>query len=75
MKAKCGLACEELTEKDYIDLLWTTLSEFPGRALGEWKFKPQASTFCECCPWRFFIFELVRLGFIFALVSSFSLKS
>uniref|UniRef100_A0A8C6YES0 Synaptic vesicle 2-related protein n=1 Tax=Naja naja TaxID=35670 RepID=A0A8C6YES0_NAJNA len=30
VKAKCSLACEFLREKDYIDLLWTTLSEFPG---------------------------------------------
>ncbi|KAH0625646.1 hypothetical protein JD844_015238, partial [Phrynosoma platyrhinos] len=33
VKPKCSLACEFLTEKDYIDLLWTTLSEFPGRQL------------------------------------------
>lgn len=34
MKAKCSLACEFLSRKDYVDLLWTTLSEFPGRLLG-----------------------------------------
>lgn len=30
MEAKCSLACEYLSEEDYMDLLWTTLSEFPG---------------------------------------------
>ncbi|ETE71635.1 Synaptic vesicle 2-related protein, partial [Ophiophagus hannah] len=36
VKAKCSLACEFLTEKDYIDLLWTTLSEFPGVLVTLW---------------------------------------
>ncbi|XP_044296693.1 synaptic vesicle 2-related protein isoform X3 [Varanus komodoensis] len=36
VKAKCSLACEYLTEKDYIDLLWTTLSEFPGVLVTLW---------------------------------------
>lgn len=31
VKAKCSLTCEYLTEEDYTDLLWTTLSEFPGK--------------------------------------------
>lgn len=37
MEAKCSLACEYLSEEDYMDLLWTTLSEFPGEEplLGE----------------------------------------
>ncbi len=26
----CWLQCKLLTTKDYIDLLWTTISEFPG---------------------------------------------
>lgn len=26
----CGAACKTLSTKDYIDLLWTTLAEFPG---------------------------------------------
>ncbi|XP_008067594.1 synaptic vesicle 2-related protein isoform X2 [Carlito syrichta] len=30
VEAKCSLACEYLSEEDYMDLLWTTLSEFPG---------------------------------------------
>ncbi|KAK2504190.1 hypothetical protein MC885_016376, partial [Smutsia gigantea] len=29
VEAKCSLACEYLSEEDYMDLLWTTLSEFP----------------------------------------------
>lgn len=32
MEAKCSLACEYLSKEDYMDLLWTTLSEFPGEA-------------------------------------------
>ncbi|KAG8145979.1 hypothetical protein E2320_012410, partial [Naja naja] len=36
VKAKCSLACEFLREKDYIDLLWTTLSEFPGVLVTLW---------------------------------------
>ncbi|XP_042297895.1 synaptic vesicle 2-related protein isoform X2 [Sceloporus undulatus] len=36
VKPKCSLACEFLTEKDYIDLLWTTLSEFPGVLVTLW---------------------------------------
>ena len=27
----CRAACKMLNYKDYIDLLWTTLAEFPGR--------------------------------------------
>ncbi len=27
----CWLQCKLLTTKDYIDLLWTTISEFPGQ--------------------------------------------
>lgn len=34
VKAKCSLTCEYLTEEDYTDLLWTTLSEFPGKEQG-----------------------------------------
>lgn len=34
IKAKCSLTCEYLTEEDYTDLLWTTLSEFPGKEQG-----------------------------------------
>lgn len=26
----CAANCKELTTADYIDLLWTTLAEFPG---------------------------------------------
>lgn len=29
-KAECNLTCHRLTTSDYIDLLWTTLAEFPG---------------------------------------------
>ncbi|EMP37157.1 Synaptic vesicle 2-related protein [Chelonia mydas] len=36
VKAKCSLACEYLTEEDYTDLLWTTLSEFPGVLVTLW---------------------------------------
>ncbi|KAB1255571.1 Synaptic vesicle 2-related protein [Camelus dromedarius] len=32
VEAKCSLACEYLSKEDYMDLLWTTLSEFPDRA-------------------------------------------
>lgn len=35
IEAKCSLACEYLSEEDYMDLLWTTLSEFPGEGLCE----------------------------------------
>lgn len=34
VEAKCSLACEYLSEEDYMDLLWTTLSEFPGEGPG-----------------------------------------
>ena len=27
----CRLECKQLTTKDYVDLLWTTLAEFPGK--------------------------------------------
>ncbi|XP_044541395.1 synaptic vesicle 2-related protein [Gracilinanus agilis] len=36
VKAKCSLACEYLTEEDYMDLLLTTLSEFPGILVTVW---------------------------------------
>ncbi|XP_040463927.1 synaptic vesicle 2-related protein isoform X2 [Falco naumanni] len=36
VKAKCSLTCEYLTEEDYTDLLWTTLSEFPGVLVTLW---------------------------------------
>uniref|UniRef100_A0A4X2KBR9 Synaptic vesicle 2-related protein n=1 Tax=Vombatus ursinus TaxID=29139 RepID=A0A4X2KBR9_VOMUR len=36
VKAKCSLACEYLTEEDYMDLLLTTLSEFPGILVTLW---------------------------------------
>lgn len=26
----CSADCKELTTRDYMDLLWTTLAEFPG---------------------------------------------
>lgn len=26
----CSLECKQLTTKDYTDLLWTTVAEFPG---------------------------------------------
>jgi len=26
----CNMICHELTSKDYVDLLWTTIAEFPG---------------------------------------------
>lgn len=35
VEAKCSLACEYLSKEDYMDLLWTTLSEFPGEAGAE----------------------------------------
>jgi hypothetical protein len=28
--APCNVGCKTLSTKDYIDLLWTTLAEFPG---------------------------------------------
>lgn len=31
LKSACQLGCKMLTEKDYVDLLWTTLAEFPGK--------------------------------------------
>ncbi|KAG8455704.1 hypothetical protein GDO86_001771 [Hymenochirus boettgeri] len=36
VKPKCSLACEYLTVEDYTDLLWTTLSEFPGVFVTLW---------------------------------------
>ncbi|XP_011376135.1 synaptic vesicle 2-related protein [Pteropus vampyrus] len=36
VEAKCSLACEYLSEEDYMDLLWTTLSEFPGILVTLW---------------------------------------
>uniref|UniRef100_A0A6I8QE33 SV2-related protein n=1 Tax=Xenopus tropicalis TaxID=8364 RepID=A0A6I8QE33_XENTR len=36
VKPKCSLACEYLTVEDYTDLLWTTLSEFPGVLITLW---------------------------------------
>nr|XP_010597216.1 synaptic vesicle 2-related protein [Loxodonta africana] len=36
VEAKCSLACEYLNEDDYMDLLWTTLSEFPGVLVTLW---------------------------------------
>ncbi|ELU14236.1 hypothetical protein CAPTEDRAFT_220893 [Capitella teleta] len=30
VQASCGVGCKTLSTKDYIDLLWTTLAEFPG---------------------------------------------
>uniref|UniRef100_A0AC11EB10 SV2 related protein n=1 Tax=Ovis aries TaxID=9940 RepID=A0AC11EB10_SHEEP len=36
VEAKCSLACEYLSEEDYMDLLWTTLSEFPGVLVTLW---------------------------------------
>ncbi|XP_073917119.1 synaptic vesicle 2-related protein isoform X2 [Castor canadensis] len=36
IEAKCSLACEYLSEEDYMDLLWTTLSEFPGVLVTLW---------------------------------------
>ena len=36
MEAKCSLACEYLSKEDYMDLLWTTLSEFPGVLVTLW---------------------------------------
>ena len=29
--AACRIQCTSLDTKDYIDLLWTTLAEFPGK--------------------------------------------
>lgn len=29
----CSLECKLLTKKDYTDLLWTTVSEFPGKRI------------------------------------------
>lgn len=31
MELRCSLECKYLNSDDYKDLLWTTLSEFPGR--------------------------------------------
>ncbi|ERE75203.1 synaptic vesicle 2-related protein, partial [Cricetulus griseus] len=36
VEAKCSLACEYLSKEDYMDLLWTTLSEFPGVLVTLW---------------------------------------
>ncbi|XP_051777280.1 synaptic vesicle 2-related protein isoform X3 [Erpetoichthys calabaricus] len=36
MEPRCGLECKYLTENDYKDLLWTTLSEFPGVLVTLW---------------------------------------
>ncbi|XP_062038296.1 synaptic vesicle 2-related protein [Lepus europaeus] len=36
VEVKCSLACEYLSEEDYMDLLWTTLSEFPGVLVTLW---------------------------------------
>jgi len=30
MEPACRLDCKALTTKDYTDLLWTTVAEFPG---------------------------------------------
>ncbi|KAJ8286068.1 hypothetical protein GJAV_G00034200 [Gymnothorax javanicus] len=36
MELKCSLECKYLTSDDYKDLLWTTLSEFPGLLVTLW---------------------------------------
>ncbi|MGH0146450.1 UNVERIFIED_CONTAM: hypothetical protein FKN15_008282, partial [Acipenser sinensis] len=36
MEPRCSLECKYLTENDYKDLLWTTLSEFPGVLVTLW---------------------------------------
>jgi len=30
MEPRCRLDCKSLSTKDYTDLLWTTVAEFPG---------------------------------------------
>ena len=42
---RCSLECKALNSDDYKDLLWTTLSEFPGKA---------ASTFFITMPYIHF---------------------
>jgi len=31
LEPACRLECKTLTTKDYTDLLWTTVAEFPGK--------------------------------------------
>lgn len=64
VKAKCSLTCEYLTEEDYTDLLWTTLSEFPGKEQWEapvlswnwfraWEWALAAAVELGCLAWGF----------------------
>lgn len=52
VKAKCSLTCEYLTEEDYTDLLWTTLSEFPGKEQREAPVFPWNGSGCGNGLWQ-----------------------
>ncbi len=43
----CWLQCKLLTTKDYIDLLWTTASEFPGKQTTASEFPGKQTTASE----------------------------
>ncbi|XP_063769331.1 synaptic vesicle 2-related protein isoform X2 [Pseudophryne corroboree] len=59
VKPKCSLSCEYLTVEDYKDLLWTTLSEFPGVLVTLWIIDRlgRKKTMAIC----FFVFSLCAL--------------
>ncbi|XP_040275623.1 LOW QUALITY PROTEIN: synaptic vesicle 2-related protein [Bufo bufo] len=59
VKPKCSLSCEYLTVEDYKDLLWTTLSEFPGVLVTLWIIDRlgRKKTMAIC----FFVFSLCSL--------------
>ncbi|KAG9487081.1 hypothetical protein GDO78_007121, partial [Eleutherodactylus coqui] len=59
VKPKCSLSCEYLTVEDYTDLLWTTLSEFPGVLVTLWIIDRlgRKKTMAIC----FFVFSLCAL--------------
>ncbi|KAK7934113.1 hypothetical protein WMY93_005009 [Mugilogobius chulae] len=56
MELKCSLECKYLNSDDYKDLLWTTLSEFPGLLITLWAIDRlgRRKTMALC----FFIFSL-----------------
>jgi len=49
MEPHCRLDCKSLSTKDYTDLLWTTVAEFPGNLL---------------CPDSFNLYFSVGIGHI-----------
>lgn len=62
VEAKCSLACEYLSEEDYMDLLWTTLSEFPGEGRmgsGAGARKPGNVAAIQCHSLFFFFLPLL----------------